>query len=301
MKKQGALYLKLLSISLAGLTVLSLVLHFLQRGEDYSLQEVIYCEVGDGLTVSGFVVREEQLLFSASGPVALSAGEGQWISGGASYGLSHCCAGEGAAETALYAPRSGYFSAGTDGFEHILSYARLQQMTPREFASLLGIQTAAPRKTVGKLVYGQTWYFAALLPEEADYPIGERLTLDFGGTAFSVTLCHRSAGQEGKILAIFSCAYALQEVLNCRQRLAVIRGEPLAGLQIPKAALYHLDGATGVYVLVGQRAKWKEITVLRDLGEDVLVSYSPQDLSALRPEDVLILTTQEIENGKVIR
>ena len=52
---------------------------------------------------------------------------------------------------------------------------------------------------------------------------------------------------------------------------------------------------------MGQRAKWKEITVLRDLGEDVLVAYSPQDLSALRPEDVLILTTQEIENGKVIR
>ena len=78
-------------------------------------------------------------------------------------------------------------------------------------------------------------------------------------------------------------------------------GQRLRGLELPKEALYHIDGETGVYVLVGQRAKWKNIKILCILEQSVLAEYIPSDPAALQEEDVLIITTQEIENGKVIR
>ena len=116
-----------------------------------------------------------------------------------------------------------------------------------------------------------------------------------------MTLCHLSPVAEGKQLAVFSCRREIGQILNRRLLSGEILGQRLRGLEVPKAALYHIDGETGVYVLVGQRAKWKEITILRDLGKNVLVEYRAGEPNALQEEDVLIITTQEIENGKVIQ
>lgn len=308
MKKQGALYLKLLSISLAGLMILFLLLS-LRDGKEgaYRLQEVIYCEVGDGFPVSGFVVREEQLLFSRQTPLTYSAGEGQWLSSGSCYAVRYCCARAAEAQlppdAVLCVSQSGYFSREADGFTGVFSPEKLQTLSVAEFSSLLGIRLAVPEGCAGRLISGQTWYFAALIPEGTGYAPGNRLSIRFdalGQEAFEMTLCHLSPAQKGRQLAVFSCRQGLQAVLSCRRLEGRAQTALLTGLKIPKEALYHLDGETGVYVLVGQQAKWREITILKELGEAVLVQDAPGDRNSLRKEDVLILTTEEIENGKVI-
>ena len=302
MKKQGAVYLKLLSISLAGLTLLFLLLRFCGGREDYRLQEVIYCEVGDGYPVSGFVVREEQLLLSSSkDSLRYTAAEGQWLRGGQSYALGSCCTASTAPAAVLCAGQSGYFSQNADGYTGLLSYEVLQRLSPRDFAALQLNQTLLPEEAVGKLVHGQVWYYAVLLPMGYREGQAYRLTFSELGQTITMTLSHLSPAREGIQLGVFSCGQNMQEILSHRRLEAVIQGQQLSGLEVPKATLYHLEGETGVYVLVGQQAKWKTITILRDLGETVLAEYTPADLRSLRIEDVLILTTQEIENGKVIR
>ena len=56
MKKQGDLYLKIVSIVLAGIVVAYLVLSVLfgSGGSSYTLETAVRCEAGDGQTVSGF-------------------------------------------------------------------------------------------------------------------------------------------------------------------------------------------------------------------------------------------------------
>lgn len=302
MTKQGTVYLKLLRISLGVLLLLAFILSVWEGEEDYSLREIMICEVGDGLSVSGFVVREESLLYGGEGPAEITAREGQWLQGGACYALSHCCAGTGHRSVPILSARSGYFSSLADGFEGSLSYARLLTLKPREFALLESLTLGRPSEAVGKLVYGQTWYFAALLPEGTGYEPGERLTMEFAELGqLPMTLCHLSPVAEEKQLAVFSCRREMGKILNLRRLSGEILGQRLRGLEVPKAALYHIDGETGVYVLVGERAKWKSIDILRDLGESVLAEYRADAPSALQEEDVLIITTQEIETGKVIR
>ena len=63
MKKQGDLYLKIISIVLAAVVLAYVLFSVLfSSGSSYALTAAVRCEVGDGQTVSGFVVRSEKLL-----------------------------------------------------------------------------------------------------------------------------------------------------------------------------------------------------------------------------------------------
>ena len=304
MKKQGDFYLRLLSIGLGVLTVFFLLARLPWKQKAYSLHPVIYCEVGDGIPVSGFVVREEQLLYGGGTVLRYLVPEGQRLSAGQCYGQNLCCTQEQIPIRTLCVSRGGYFSASADGFEALLSLGRVQGMSVAEFGALQSIELLPP-PSAGRLVLGHSWHFAAILPRSAlgDREVGEECRFRFaplGQDAVKLRLCHMSREQGGYCVAVFSSDRELGAVLSLRRLSGVLEGETKTGLRVPKSALYHLDGETGVYVLVAQRAKWKKVNILADLGEDVLVEYCPDDLSCLRREDELIITNQEIENGKVI-
>ena len=84
MKKQGDLYLKIVSIVLAGIVVAYLVLSVLfgSGGSSYTLETAVRCEAGDGQTVSGFVVREEEIITASQPVVVCALTEGERVGSG---------------------------------------------------------------------------------------------------------------------------------------------------------------------------------------------------------------------------
>ena len=83
MKKQGDFYLKLTSILMAVLLVAYVVCSLVMSSDGaYTLETAVYCEVGDGITVSGFVVRSEEVLVSNSPIVVCELTEGERVGGG---------------------------------------------------------------------------------------------------------------------------------------------------------------------------------------------------------------------------
>ncbi len=83
MKKQGSIYLKIITIMLAVFMVVYLVSSMvMEDGIPHTLETVLYCEVGDGETVSGFVVREEQVLVSSAPIVVCELTEGERVGSG---------------------------------------------------------------------------------------------------------------------------------------------------------------------------------------------------------------------------
>ena len=58
---------------------------------------------------------------------------------------------------------SGTYSAVCDGYESVLTEAFLEDVTP---GKLNGVKAAAEQSNVGKLIYGDTWYYAVVLPAE---------------------------------------------------------------------------------------------------------------------------------------
>lgn len=398
MKKQGEFYLKLTSILLAALLAIFVVFSiFLRSGEDYTTLAPVYCEVGDGLTVSGFVVRSEELLVSSAPYPVAALSEGQRVGG--SQTVAYGCATEGAARaqrellslqtqrdrlafaaegakdlsasdasiaagiirlaaqtSAQSLPRmqavsdelepyilqrsltggdrarvqarlsnldaeiaalqaqcaqsavpitvsqAGYYSRIADGYENALTPEALETMT---LSDLRGIETrraAVPERTIGRLIFGQKWYLVCELPAGAAdrCAAGDSLLLTLAGeelTALPVRIERLVTDEDGASLLVVSCAERMQDVTALRTVTASLSFRTYEGLRVPKTAVRTEDGETGVYVLVGAKARWKPVEILYEYGEYCLLRHAPD---GLREDDSVILTDEEIRDGSVI-
>lgn len=397
MKKQGEFYLKLTSILLAALLAIFVLCSiFFRSGEDYTTLAPVYCEVGDGVTVSGFVVRAEELLVS-SRPCAVAAlsegqrvGSGQTVAYGcasetvaaaqrellslqaqreqlrfASEGTSDYDAADASiaaniirlsAQTAaqsfsrmqaasaalkpyvlqrslrpddaartqarlsnleeeiaalqaqcadgcvpIEVPQAGYFSLVTDGFEGVLTPERLQTMSLADLRALEERRAAVPERTVGRLVFGQQWYLVCELPADAAErcEAGDSLLLTVMGeglNALPVRIERLERSEDGALLVV-SCAERMQDVTSLRAVTAQLSFRTYEGLRVPKEAVRTEDGETGVYVLVGAKARWKPVEILCETGEYCLLR---QEDGGLRADDSVILTEEAIQDGSVI-
>ena len=399
MKKQGEFYLKLSSILLAVLlAVFVLCSIFLRSGEDYTTLQPVYCEVGDGVTVSGFVVRSEELLVS-SRPVPIAAlSEGQRVAGGQT--VAYGCASEEAALlqrellsvqaqrdqllfasegttdydgsdgsiaaniirlsaqtaaqdfprmraacaalepyilqrslsagdsartlarlsnlddeiTALQAqleggvvpiavPQAGYYSLVTDGFEGVLTPERLETLSLSDLRGIESRRAAVPERTIGRLIFGQKWYLVCELPADAAErcAAGDELVLRIEGEdlpSLPVTVERLDAGEDGAVLVV-SCTERMQDVTALRTVTAELGFRTYEGLRLPSEAVRTEDGETGVYVLVGAKARWKPVEILFTYGEYTLVRQE-EGTDRLRADDAVILTEKEIRDGSVI-
>lgn len=403
MKKQGDFYLKLTSILMAVLLVAYLVCSLVMSGDGaYTLETAVYCEVGDGITVSGFVVRSEDILLSELPIVVSEQLEGQRIGGGQVVAtgytsgeararreelntllsqkeeLSHALSGSDTANAAvldeeislkiitlsqqtarqsfeamhasaseleplilrrcvsaddkaqiesrlaqinvriaalqaqtdaeatpILAPESGYFSAVADGYEALLTPSMLSDMTLSQLHQLDKQSVAAPEEAIGRLIFGQRWYYAVEVPQErlSGYAEGDRLDVSFAGSDLQelrMEIYRIVPAQDGACLLILSCSRKLQCVTTMRQQTADIRFGSTEGLRVPKKALYVENGQSGVYVLEGARAQWKSVEILCEYGEGYLVAWDSSDTDHLWPKDEMIITAEKLTDGKVI-
>lgn len=403
MKKQGDFYLKLTSILMAVLLVAYIICSLvMSRDGAYTLETAVYCEVGDGITVSGFVVRSEEVLTGTMPITVNEQSEGQRVGGGQVVAigytsgdakarreelhalqsqkaeLSHTVSGSDAANasvlddeisrqiikmaqqtvrqnlqelrndaseleplilrrcvnsddktqiearlgqideriaalqaqtatdaTPILAPVSGYFSSEADGYETLLTPAMLPDLTLSQLRELSKQSVAAPSDAIGRLITGQVWYYAAEVPRErlVSYEEGDRLDVSFAGSELQelrMTIYRIASADNDSCLLILSCDRKLQSVTAMRQQTADIKFGSTEGLRVPKNALYVEDGQTGVYVLEGARADWKSVEILCEYGDDYLVAWDNSDTDNLWPKDEMIITAEELTDGKVI-
>ncbi len=278
MDKQGALYFKLIT----GVFLLVLGSYALgrlwSREPSYELYSTRICEVGDGITVSGFVVRSETLLYCRETPTFLYE-EGQWVGGGQAVAQT--------ANGSLMVPQGGYLSYTTDGYEGLLTRDFILGCK-REQLEALTPQAEAPF-SVGRLIHGQTWYFAAA---------GAFPTFEQGSV---VTLSSGEWDCEAKVLRtddilVLECNSYGHRVASLRQGVVTLSSETLSGIPLPGEAIYYEAGQSCVYILRGAQAYRKTVSILRIQDDTVWV----------RPEDLpvgsqVILTEKEITDGMVLK
>lgn len=213
--------------------------------------------------------------------------------------------------TRITAPASGAYSAVADGYETVLTPEALETMTPSLFAS---VSPQSVSTTVGKLIQGSSWYFAANVSEAdaALFRTGQKLVLRLAsGVDFDlpVTVTRVSAAEDGKCLVVVSSDRYLSYVTLLREQNAeLILGE-YEGLRIPKNALrVNEDGVSGVYCRVGRTAYFKPVSIvyqgsdycLVEPGEVSAPSESQIALYTLRANDEVIISAGELYNGKVV-
>lgn len=215
------------------------------------------------------------------------------------------------ATSTVAAPFAGTYSAVADGYETVLTPGALNTMTVEE---LENVRPKDVSSTVGKLISGTTWYYAAPIPAETAAALspGEKLSLRMAsGVDFDLDVTVSRIGREerGQCLLVLASDRSLPYVTLLREQNAELVLKSYTGLRIPKNALrVGEDGKSGVYCLVGLTAHFKPVNVLYqgsdyclvEPGEIDAATESQVSLYTLRPSDEVIISAGELYNGKVV-
>jgi hypothetical protein len=209
---------------------------------------------------------------------------------------------------------SGTFSGYVDGYESFLTLDKLDDVTPTTLANWekLAGQVEA-EQYIGKLILGQNWYYVATMNAEDAQRMGTTVTLRFTSTFktdITMTVESISEEEDGQVAVVFSTNDYLTQTTQMRYQSADIVYDTQSGLLVPLSAVRietttddegHTQSQEGVYVVVGNRAEWKTVTVIYT-GEDYcLVKPTDEGSSdALRSGDTVVARGKNIYSGKVI-
>ena len=165
----------------------------------------------------------------------------------------------------------------------VLTPERLLGISPGEF-----LQLEAGKIPGCRLITGEEWYFAALLPEERELLPGTAIPVRLTpALTVSMTVERLSVTPEGRLL-VLSCREKLAEAAELCSVTARLQFSSCEGLRVPKAAIQYRDGRTGVYVLVAGQKKFKPVELIYEREDDFLAAQA-LDPAALQPGDEMIL------------
>ena len=231
----------------------------------------------------------------------------------------------GASTRRITAPQAGLYSAVVDGYETVLTPQALETLTPSQFSELEPDTSVS--STVGKLILGDTWYYAAVMDQEEAQLLQESgsLQLRFAkgiGQDLDVSLTRVSEPEDGQVVAVFRGNTYLSELTLLRRQSAEIIRETESGIRRPIEAVRLVeetvtgeDGTettvsrTGVYCIVGLEARFKPVDVVYQNEEFALVRSSlegadgmttAQEEIRLREGDEVIVTARDLYDGKII-
>jgi len=208
--------------------------------------------------------------------------------------------------TTVTARASGTYSAVCDGYETVLTKAFLEEVTPGKLARL---QPVDEQSNMGKLIYGDTWYYVVTLPEEqASYLKSQgAVTLRFAkgfDQNIRMQVVAVSAPEDGQAAVTLSCRKYLAQTTLLRHQAADVILRTYEGLRVPSNALrVSEEGVTGVYCVDGSTAAFRPVTVLYQGQGYALVQPAEgvSDTRTLRVGDEVIATAGTLSDGKVIR
>ena len=204
------------------------------------------------------------------------------------------------------AKASGTYSAVCDGYESVLTPELMQELTP---SRLSAIQPTAEHTNMGKLIYGDTWYYAVTLPYDQAQTLKSmgrvniRLAKGFEQT-IRMQVFHVSAEENGQAAVVLSCRKYLAQTTLLRHQAADAVLQTYEGLRVPANALRVSDeGVTGVYCVDGENASFRPVELVYQGENYALVKPAEgvSDTRTLRVGDEVIATAGELFDGKVIR
>lgn len=218
----------------------------------------------------------------------------------------------------ITAPAAGLYSGEVDGYESVLTPAALEDLTPSRLAGLTADSASASR--VGKLILGDTWYYAAVLPAGDAAMLEGRsgLMLRFSkGVDRDLPVILESVGsrENGQVVAVFRGDSYLRDLTLLRQQRAQLIYDGAEGLRVPKTAIRALrtesdrdtgertaEEETGIYCVVGLTARFKPVEILYTGDQYVLVRTTAESESLrLRPGEEIIVSARDLFDGKIIR
>ena len=193
-----------------------------------------------------------------------------------------------------------------DGYEPLYTPERLSSLTVESLDELKGLspEISENTTTVGKMVYGYTWYIAVELNGDFSlFSVGDTYDIGFledGERQLSMTCDAVIPGENGRFLVTFSsndhpADFAYERV----QRVEITVGSS-TGYYIPDSALVQQDGVDGVYIFKDSTVYFRKIEIIyRGEGYCIAAARGDREEDYLDLYDILITAGKNLYDGKV--
>ena len=206
----------------------------------------------------------------------------------------------------LTAEASGFYVSAADGWEKLLTPQRLLELSYEDYAELLEFspESFSADNCCGKITVGNDWYLAATVrADDAIYlDKGAEYTVSIGGGSVKMSLVSISGSEDGTMaLAVFSAGTPLSDITQSRFKVATIVFDRYEGFRIPSEGIHVVDGRSGVYVLEGARAVFKEVDILYNGGSFYIVKADYENRGNLFNGDKVIIGQKDLYDGKMMK
>lgn len=214
-------------------------------------------------------------------------------------------------KTAVITDIAGSFTARIDGLEETLDDGKVEEITQSYLSGIKVSQQQddvedkiAVGEAVGKIVDTYTWYFAAVVDRDNSDSIrvGDSIRLKFldssdnmiDGTVYKIT----DETKNKAVLIVKSAGYVDNLYSMSSARVEVIK-RTYEGLKVPAKSIRVKDGDKGVYILSGDKIKFRNTKVYYMNDEWAIVSR--EEKNGLKLYDSVVVSGANIYEGKVVR
>lgn len=201
--------------------------------------------------------------------------------------------------------QSGIYSAVVDGYEALLTIDTSDQWLPSTLATM--VPDEGVYSNVGKLILGDVWQYVvtvdALVAQQAEVEgtVDLKFSKSFDKT-LTMNVASVSEQEDGQCVLVLESDRYLGDLTLLREQSATLIFDTLDGFRVPATALrVDENGQTGVYCLVGIRARFKPVSVVYE-GSDFLLVESATTVSSdqLQDGEQVIIGAKDLYDGKVI-
>lgn len=204
---------------------------------------------------------------------------------------------------------SGIFCTYTDGFENLVDYDSVADMSIDDFKDAMGkIDSLQVNQggNLGKIITEYNWYLQALVDvgqvknlQNGDYV--EVMLKDDNNTVLKAKIITGAEPQlnEKETLLVLRCDEMNERLAELRTADIEIRLKKYEGIKVPVDALHVVDDKKGVYVLIASQIKFRQVNVIYSGNDYVLVEYDSSDSESIHLYDKIITQGKDLEDGKV--
>ncbi len=205
---------------------------------------------------------------------------------------------------------SGYFVKSVDGYESLVSYDDIENMSTDELKKLFDEEPSVPENAVGKLLKNYEWKFMGIIENTNKFLINDGLSIRFNSSnkIYGVTVDSiKPIDGTDTSIVILICNELDEAVLENRFDNAELIFDEYTGVKVPREAIRFQGEQKGAYVMLGQQITFKKIDVIYE-GDDYVLSKNTSDdsylllydqilLEGVSTDEVVSTTTTKSESG----
>ena len=208
--------------------------------------------------------------------------------------------------TEIKAEEAGYFINGSDGYENLIKYSDVDNLTNADVEKALKAKPSEiSSSTVGRTVSSFNWYIVCLVDTDktVDLSKDKAIFVNFpsAGIEKLPVSIHKIGNRDAdKTLLILSCDEMNESLSEFRIEDVQIITEEYSGFKISNSSIRTVDGEKGVYIVRGNLMGFRKIHVLYSTDTFSIVDNPENSSDYIRLYDNVVTEGVDLYDNKLV-